>query len=171
MSHNFPRKLFFKNYDLYETENGPGESFYQNMHKYKSVKDFFKRKKLRKKALNLLMKTANEEEQYSLDRTLESLPSSNDSSTTSLTPTNYILAPEYDRDGDSPDKLTHPFYEEELPVGQRIMDNFEISKINQEPGLYGDEREISREDLDNEYDPIGYGITDSGNDTYKNIVF
>jgi len=57
------RGLFFKNYDLYETEGvngppkqGPGSGFYQNMDKYKSVSDFRKKKKklMKKRKLALL---------------------------------------------------------------------------------------------------------------------
>jgi len=47
--------VFFKNYDLYETEGvngpakqGPGTGFFSNIHKYKSVSDFLKKKRNRK---------------------------------------------------------------------------------------------------------------------------
>lgn len=61
--HLYPRKqVFFKNYDLYETEGvdgpakeGPGTGFYQNMSRYKSVMDFRKkRQKSRKRKIALL---------------------------------------------------------------------------------------------------------------------
>lgn len=64
-NHTYPRPpVFYRNYDLYETEGvdgpakqGPGTGFYQNMHKYKSISDFRKKKrkeKARKKKLALL---------------------------------------------------------------------------------------------------------------------
>ena len=40
---------FFKNYDYVENSTGPGAGFYQNMHEYKSVKDFLDKKKKRNK--------------------------------------------------------------------------------------------------------------------------
>lgn len=63
--HVYPRPpVFYKNYDLYETEGvdgpakqGPGTGFYQNMNKYKSVSDFIRKKrkqKGRKRKLALL---------------------------------------------------------------------------------------------------------------------
>lgn len=60
--HPQPRGIFFKNYDLYETEGvdgpakqGPGTGFYSNMGKYKSVSDFLnKKRKIQKRKLAFL---------------------------------------------------------------------------------------------------------------------
>ncbi len=73
VNHMYSRKLFFKNYDLYDVDGvdgpskqGPGAGLYQNMNKYKSVSDFLrkKRKKKREKRknaiLNLLKKAEDE---------------------------------------------------------------------------------------------------------------
>lgn len=71
MSHEYTRfeEPLYRNYDLYETgpgSLGPGAGLYQNMHKYKSVSDFLKKKrkkkiKLRKEALlKLCNKDCNE---------------------------------------------------------------------------------------------------------------
>lgn len=46
---NQPRMMFFKNYDYIEDPTGPGEGLFQNMHKYKSVKDFLNKKRKRNK--------------------------------------------------------------------------------------------------------------------------
>jgi len=171
MSNPTARKLFFKNYDYIEDSTGPGEGFYQNMHKYKSVKDFFKKKRLRKKALNMLLKIANEDEQYKIDRTLESLPGDESSTINQTTGRTYLIAPNYDSEDKRPDQLLFPFIEQENPIADKPSDKFNFI-INQEPGLYGDEREISREDLENEYTAdLRYGVTDSMNETYKNVVF
>lgn len=50
-----PSLVFYKNYDLYDTEGvdgpakqGPGTDLYQNMEKYKSVADFRKKKRKKK---------------------------------------------------------------------------------------------------------------------------
>jgi hypothetical protein len=65
LGHINSRKLFFKNYDLYDTDgtdnsdkNDPGTGLYQNMFKYKSVYDFLKqkRKKRMKNRKNALLK-------------------------------------------------------------------------------------------------------------------
>lgn len=176
MKHDKPRAVFFKNYDLYEDSTGPGEGFYQNMHKYKSVKDFFKKKRMRKKAYNLLYKIAkdNQYEQYSLDQTLTSLISDNPSEINFQTGTNYIKAPYYDQNGNSPDKLTYPFYEDEVPASKMISNDVASQILNnpQQPGLYGDDREINREDLDNEYiKSKRYGITDYVNEDYRGETY
>ena len=63
-NHTYPRQpVFYRNYDLYETEGvdgpakqGPGTGFYSHMDKYKSVSDFREKKrkeKARKKKLAL----------------------------------------------------------------------------------------------------------------------
>lgn len=59
-----PSLVFYKNYDLYDTEGvdgpakqGPGAGLYQNMEKYKSVADFRKkkrRKKIKKRQAQLI---------------------------------------------------------------------------------------------------------------------
>lgn len=63
---DMPRGVLYRNYDLYEapgvdgkTYTGPGGSLYQNMDKYKSVKDFLnksrkRKKRMRKRALKLI---------------------------------------------------------------------------------------------------------------------
>lgn len=176
MKHDKPRKVFFKNYDLYEDETGPGESFYQNMHKYKSVKDFFKKKKNRKNAYAVLFKMAknDESEQYSLDKTLTPLISDNSPEINFQTGTNYIKAPYYDQDGDSPDKLTYPFYEGEVPESEVMRSDLasQILSNPQQSPLYGDDREIERESLDNEYIPSSkYKITNYVNEDYRGETY
>lgn len=41
-------KVFFKNYDLYESDTGPGAGW-NSMQNYKSIKEFLKKKKKRRK--------------------------------------------------------------------------------------------------------------------------
>jgi len=55
MDQNIPRKVFFNNYDTYEASSGPGAGWH-SMHKYKSIKDFLKAKRKRKKAQALRMR-------------------------------------------------------------------------------------------------------------------
>jgi|688.fasta_scaffold731127_2 hypothetical protein len=168
--HEYPRKLFFKNYDLYEDPNGPGESFYQNMHKYKSVKDFLKKKKLRKKAYNFFLKNANEYEQYSLDRTLTSLPSTDSPTVQQPIGVQYLIKPEDDEEGKNPSNIT---FTQDYSYDELVADKtVNIANVPQSSALYGDRREIFIDDVENEFTPsTRYGITDSGNETYKNMVF
>ncbi len=54
-NHQYSRGLFFKNYDLYgnESETSPGQGLFQNMDKYKSVKEFRKAKEKKAQACRL----------------------------------------------------------------------------------------------------------------------
>jgi len=169
--HDKPRKLFFKNYDLADDPTGPGEGFFQNMHKYKSVKDFFKKKRLRKKAFEYFFKLANEHEQYSLDKTLTSLPSTDMPYVQQPNGLTYLIAPENDDEGKDVSQLNFSQdYVNNEPVAEKKKVN--ISNVPEESALYGDNREIFVDDLYNEFTPSKrYGITDSGNETYKNMIF
>lgn len=54
-----PKKIFYRNYDLYDSKTGPGAGWH-SMHKYKSIKEFLeakrKRNKKKKKAQELRIK-------------------------------------------------------------------------------------------------------------------
>lgn len=58
-----PREhVLYENYDLYETpeKGGPGTSFFQNMHSYKSVREFIeKRRAKRAKKFSKYSKSTN----------------------------------------------------------------------------------------------------------------
>jgi hypothetical protein len=49
------KRIIHKNYDLYDNNDktSPGGGFFQNMHKYKSVKDFLNKKRKRNKDLGV----------------------------------------------------------------------------------------------------------------------
>lgn len=163
---------FFKNYDYIENSSGPGEGLYKNIHKYKSVKDFLKKKRKRRKKLLRLAQN-----QFPLD--ILSSPSQ-DSSYGNSIPTGglYDNATSLDPDPNKTDAVRglksdyllngQRDYSQEYPTSEKILDEYINPK---ESDLYGLKREYYTDEADSTYTPRQqkYNVTDLGNDTFKDI--
>lgn len=182
---------FYQNYDLYETEGvngkakqGPGTGLYQNMDKFKSVSDFLKKKRkkrskkaaIRIKILKAILKQAID---FPVDNSFKDPISPEENTSIQVALPFGGLADEYtpvnDQEDKSVDKLnfgrdyqndrTEPNVEEELN---------EIINPSQPPLLgLPDGMDPSELDADKTLSktPSGYGTTESGNTTYKNMSF
>jgi len=190
------RGLFFKNYDLYETEGvngpakqGPGTGFYQNMDKYKSVSDFRKKKKKRMKnrklaLLSVILKNATDN---------NSIDFPNDDLVTGISPgsagENMDGTP-YAGFGGMSDYYDNRNPEtSEIPVGEDLMspDSDELvmkkspkADINQmalQPGespimgLPDGQKPIEDQDNNRFRTNKYFGIQDSGRNIYDNVWF
>ena len=194
-NHPQSRGIFFKNYDLYETEGvdgpakmGPGSGFYQNMNKYKSVSDFLKqkRKKInkRKKAFLMLAKKAFDQNNldFSTDFTTTPILSdlSGDNSDSSglyfaSTPVGYNSYYLSDVEQESPIKSNikvKNMGQKEYSIKDFKKDLFGFELLNPaESDVYGLKQIVNpREELEQGYrrNPFS-GTTNLGIDIYNNI--
>lgn len=164
------KSQFFTNYDYIDNPTGPGEGVYKNQKKHKSIKDFLK--KNRKRRRKLLRVAQN---QFKLDDTLTGLPSQ-DSTYLNSIPTGGFsgYTPLQPNKNDSIKGLSGDYllngqrdYQQDYPVGEKKLDEF----INQESHLYGLDREYDIEEVENTYSPSKqkYNLTDLKQDTFKDI--
>lgn len=176
----------YNNYDLYDVEGkqGPGSGFYQNMHKYKSVKDFInKKRKLFKKKyknknkmarrillLSAFMKKAIDfsiDDQIKSNTIIENYDTYNDYVQIGGNLDQYL--PLEDFEGKSVDKLN--FGRDYIDELQLLFDDLILNP--KETDLYGlPDGIIDKEDLDSpsKKNPY-YGTTDSGNTSYNKVWF
>lgn len=165
---------FFNNYDYIENSSGPGKGFYGDMSKQKSVKDFFKKKKTRKKYYKSLLKAA--QEKYIVDETLTGLPST-DSTYLNSIPTGGLGdygTPLNLNKNDSVKGLSGDYllngqkdYQQDNPVGEKYLNEY-LSP--EESSIYGLDLDIDKSDLENHKPRHNkYNVTDLKQDTFRDI--
>lgn len=180
-----PRGIFFKNYDLYDNDSGPGSGLYQYLKDYKSVKEFleksrkkvkdafyFKKTKSRIDLLNKIIKNAID---FPIDEQINSPILSEEGTYSSSIPLGGILdeyLPNNDFEGKDPTQLN--FSRDYTDIDEDKITNILLDKFFSEfePSLIGLPNQVypvSELDSDSTISnrDSAYGIYESGNDTYK----
>lgn len=160
--------IIYQNYDLYEDGTGIGPGGGLHSGEYKSVKDFLKNKRKRKKKvrallLSFLTKTATD---YPLDSQVTPIISEESSYQASLGPGGMYdsLTPEPDEEDKSPDKLNFG----RDYADQEVIEKEDPGLTPAQPNWYGENSLLTREELDSLYDQDPrYGIGDFGTNIYE----
>lgn len=167
------RGIFFKNYDRFDLSSGPGESFYENMHKYKSVKDFLNKKRKRNKKRKFAirkMALLSLAIDFKLDESISPLIGDESSYQMSL-PFGGILDEYLTFDDFEGKNITNLNHHNDYISSERYSDEeIDLGLNPRESELYGNKREFNQEDMEAEYEKNLYnGIQDFGRNIYDNI--
>lgn len=148
---NIPRKIFFRNYDTYESSSGYGAGWH-SMYKYKSIKNFLKAKRKRKKSQAFRM------------RFFKKILAENSNGSIGLT--GYF--PNNDFEDKKTDKLNfgHDYIEDKAKLKNKALTPTPSALLGMPDGV--DEEEKDADKTISEKNPY-YGVTNLHNLTYEKL--
>lgn len=158
--------VFYKNYDPYEDGTGVGPGGGLHSGKYKSVKEFLKKKRRRKIRSCLISFLTKYAADYPLDSQVTPILSEESSYQASIGPGGMYdsLTLEPDQEAKSPDKLNFG----RDYADQEVIDEVDPELTPAQPNWYGEKSLLSRDELDSLYDQDPrYGIGDFGTNIYE----